>query len=692
MRRLVTSAACALVCAGVVTLRAQQPPPAQPPPVQSPPAPPPASQQQPVFRTEIDVIRLDVSVLDEDRRPVRGLTAGDFTVYENGKLQQVVAVAEIDAVANDPAPSAWMRYVPRDVTANNLADQAGDGRVIAIVIDDRNTPLGDPDIVMGVRAIGRHIIDRLGSSDVAAVIFARDPGKTEDFTDDRGRLLAAIDKVERPEFRWTGPKPTVPTGGGADMPYRSSPALMRSNCQLGQPTVPTLDTIASRLATIPNRRKTIFLVSTGVPLNFGDSRSVCASELAGIMRDVFRKSQRGNINIYSIDPAGYRGAENYLQNLLPSPGRPAARMSSPRAGWSASSVRHDFLEITAEHTGARAIVNTDDIEGEIDRVFEEAGAYYLVGYRTSNGKPDGKFRKLEVKVKRPDVTVRTRSGYYAPREGSLVTAEAKLMPSSINLGLTGLMTPAALPLRAAVLPLARTAGPASQEVDVGVVLTVRLPPTRVTLAETLTVVRTIYDAEGRAGAPIPERLQLTLAPNGGDEVRYDVYQRLTLAPGRYSIRLNGTSTALDKSGSVYADFEVPDFTRSAVSASAIVVGTRPDRATRTDVLALVLPVLPTSAREFSPNEQPVAFLRMFQGGTSPLLPVSVTTQMLDLADAKVHDSASLLEPEAFDASRSAPFEVALPISRLTRGPYLVTITATLPGGASTRRDLVVRVR
>ena len=679
MRRFATLVVHVTLCAGLA-LTARQNPSAQASAQQQAPR-----SQQPIFRSEVDVIRLDVSVLDDDRRPVRGLTAGDFSVFEDGKAQEVVAVVEIDTGGNDPVPSAWMRFVPRDVAANNLADQAGDGRVFAVLVDDWNLPLMSDAMLMSTRAVAYGIIDRLGPSDVAAVVFPRDPGKTEEFTGDRDKLLRAIEKIDRPEYRYLGPKPTVPTGGGADMPYRSSPALMRSHCELGQPTVPTIHTLTARLASIPDRRKTLFLVSSGVPVNFGDTRSLCASVLANIMKDVYRIAQRGNVNIYSVDPAGYQDPSDYLQSAYGGRTGPAVRQS-------ARSVSRDFLEITADHTGARAIVNTNDLEGEIERVFEEASSYYLVGYRSSNGKPDGRFRKLEVKVKTKDAKVRTRSGYYAPKDGSVVTAEAKVAPSSINLGLTGLMMPAALPLRAAVLPLARTAGPESREVDVGVVLTVRLPPLRRSLTETLTLVRTLYDAQGRAAAPTLQTMQFALDPGGGDEVRYDVYQRLTLAPGRYSIRLNGTSKVLDRSGSVYADFEVPDFSRAPVSMSAVVLGMRQDLATRTDALARVVPIVPTSARDFSANEQPIAFLRIFQGGASPLEPLNVTTQILDLSNAKVHDAAVVLEPGEFDASRSAPFDLAVPIARLTRGPYLLSIAATLPGGATTRRDVVFRIR
>ena len=50
-----------------------------------------AQQQTPVFRTAVDLVHLDVSVLDKDRKPVRGLTAADFTITEDNKSQSIVA-------------------------------------------------------------------------------------------------------------------------------------------------------------------------------------------------------------------------------------------------------------------------------------------------------------------------------------------------------------------------------------------------------------------------------------------------------------------------------------------------------------------------------------------------------------------------------------------------------------------------
>ena len=73
---------------------------------QQPQAPEPSGQ---TFRASVDVVEVDVSVLDRDRRPVRGLAQGDFTILEDGKPQKVVSFAPITAVDRDPSRSARMR-------------------------------------------------------------------------------------------------------------------------------------------------------------------------------------------------------------------------------------------------------------------------------------------------------------------------------------------------------------------------------------------------------------------------------------------------------------------------------------------------------------------------------------------------------------------------------------------------------
>ena len=93
---------------------------------QSPPA-----TQVPQFRAQADLIEVDVSVLDGNRRPVSGLTAADFSVTEDKVAQTISAFAEVQLSTPERVESAWRRSVPRDVESNRL----GDRRLVVLFLD-----------------------------------------------------------------------------------------------------------------------------------------------------------------------------------------------------------------------------------------------------------------------------------------------------------------------------------------------------------------------------------------------------------------------------------------------------------------------------------------------------------------------------------------------------------------------------
>ena len=100
---------------------------------------------QPVFRGGTDLVQVDVSVLDNKRRPVRGLTAADFTILEDGQPREIQAFTEVhlpDRVRTDAAP--WVRDVPRDVVSNQAGEDQG--RLVTILLD-RTIPVGEPTVV-----------------------------------------------------------------------------------------------------------------------------------------------------------------------------------------------------------------------------------------------------------------------------------------------------------------------------------------------------------------------------------------------------------------------------------------------------------------------------------------------------------------------------------------------------------------
>jgi hypothetical protein len=116
---------------------------------------------RPLFRGGTDLVQVDVSVLDSKRHPVRGLTAADFTVLEDGRPREIQAFSEVylpDRVRAEAAP--WVRDVASDVVSNQIAED--EGRLVMILLD-RSIPLGEPTLV--AKRIATAAVSQLGPGD-----------------------------------------------------------------------------------------------------------------------------------------------------------------------------------------------------------------------------------------------------------------------------------------------------------------------------------------------------------------------------------------------------------------------------------------------------------------------------------------------------------------------------------------------
>jgi Ca-activated chloride channel homolog len=74
------------------------------------------------------------------------------------------------------------------------------------------------------------------------------------------------------------------------------------------------------------------------------------------------------------------------------------------------------LRQLAQETGGRSffVQRAEELSGVYGQIADELSSQYTMGYASKNSKPDGAWRKVQVQVARPNVTVRTRRGYYAP--------------------------------------------------------------------------------------------------------------------------------------------------------------------------------------------------------------------------------------------------------------------------------------
>ena len=103
---------------------------------------------QPRFRGGVELVQLDVTALDRDGMPVRGLTASDFTILEEGVVRPVASFTAVDVPDRVSAGASWVHDVAPDVASNGTDAQ----RVVLIVLDECDTPL-DPGVVKTAKSL-----------------------------------------------------------------------------------------------------------------------------------------------------------------------------------------------------------------------------------------------------------------------------------------------------------------------------------------------------------------------------------------------------------------------------------------------------------------------------------------------------------------------------------------------------------
>ena len=671
MKKTALAIALALMCL-TVTVPGQQTP----------------SQPAPRFRTGVDLVVLDASVLDSERRPVRGLTAEDFTVLENGRPQPIKTFSAIELPdVVEEVPVAWMRDVQPDVSRN---DTLSSRRIVVLVLDDA-TPMPAEEVPR-VKTMARRVIERLGPEDLAAVVFAFNKKAGQEFTTDRARLLAAVDKfnggidkqvIEGPY----NPDPLQQTVVSVPFDQFNPKAL-----QLYSSVVGTLRVLSEYLADLPERRKALIFASVGLPLDIeaaqprlislenmsGDAAAAAQSLFQGLEK-AFEAAQRANVNIYSLDPGGLRAPAGRY-DVFAGTGELAA---------SPGTLNRDFLYALSANTGGFTLTDTNEIDKAITQILRENASYYLLGYEPPNPRAEGRFRRVEVRVNRPGLTVRARSGYYEP-SGKKAGKPAPA-PPAMEKALSAIVPTADLALQATAAPFALGG---RNEAGVAIALAVRqsVPQSAERVVDEVTARVNAYDAGGKRRATDALTGRIVLRPGVGGEVVFELLSRVDLEPGHYQLRIAADSSLAHKSGSVYCDVQVPDFRRSPLSLSGVVLSATPGAtAARKDAIASLIPVVPTALRGFDAEQRVTAFLRVYEGGAAPLARVLITTQVRDTRDEIVFEQTANLGPDQFSNVRAADYQLDLPIAQLRPGPHLLTIQATA-GKASARRDVRFAVR
>ncbi len=390
--------------------------------------------QVPVFseRVEVRVLDLDVDVTDSKGNPVTDLKREDFAVKIGGKVMPIDYFAQVsDGTIHSPDLASAS---PDQVLA--VYTKGGEAivpRNFLIYID-----LGFISPGIRNRSINAlsDFVTRLGPSDATRIVlFDRSPTVLQDWTTSKESAMSALTKIEREHpgmSRLQTERQTVSMIDSTPR-RRRGPLVEQYAAQISMEIQTMLTSMQSELVTLtPLAGKKSFIFLTGgfeyqpgfVMAQYASgsvaSPGLTFTNIRQIPERVGGMVQNANsdeVTFYTIDAQGLTSEGVGAGNDDPLGSRPGV-------SFQARQDRQAGLQEMALDTGGRALLNTNDFQKGLGRVYEAVSSYYTVGVNLSN-LTSGKYEKVEVTVNRPGVTVRSRRGFEARPEAVLVEQRAR---------------------------------------------------------------------------------------------------------------------------------------------------------------------------------------------------------------------------------------------------------------------------
>jgi VWFA-related protein len=671
-----------LISALVVTsaadrARAQQAPP-PPPPQQQPPPPPPDPQQQPTFRARVDSVSVDVIVLDRQGNPVTDLKPEDFEIRENRKLQTIETFKFIDIEA-----SRGERPMPyRDLTS--LSDQRreasrDDTRLVVIFLDDYHVRLGNS---LRVREQLAAFVSQLTPHDLVALMYPLTQASALTFSRNHDGTAAALMNFQGRKYDYT-PR------NAYEERYQLQPPEVLERLR-NEITMSALEALCAFLGSLREGRKTVLFVSEGLSStlpagirtkgsilsrpggvagaadpNLDDRMSLIGTnEVLRLLREVFAAAGRSNTSVYTLDPRGLATGEAGIEDNMSAGDNRALNEAL------------DSLRTIADQTDGRAIVGRNDPFPGLQQMVRDTGAYYLLGYTSSEAPRDGRFHQIDVRVKRPNVEVRARKGYWASTAEEVERATAPPKPEpvrDVRDAINDLVSGAEPARRRAFgFWIGATRGPGE---DAEVIMSWDAPaPDSTTdpgdIVERVTAVVTTMSGEQLFSGAIEKAADPSRA---GGRVTFPA------PPGRLRVRFTAENAQGRRVDAMDEGFVVPDFRGNAffITPPAVYTG-RTVRALQ-DLRQESQPV-PVTSRAFSRTDRLLLRFDVHApGGVTPKITMRLLNQQGDAM-------ATLQEP----ALRGGRYESEIGLGALPPGDYLIEIAASA-GSESTRHLMGIRI-
>jgi len=550
------------------------------------------------FTSRTELVLIPVLVTDKSGAHVSGLKREDFTVLEDGAERKIATFEETTSDAR-----RLSRPQNPNEFSNTFMGGVSMGRITLLMLDFINTSFADQEEAR--RELLKYLSQSVDQREPTALYTLNRSGVhvIHDFTTDPRILAAALHKVNTETLHVVDAEADVEFMAGTASPdgiAGVSPGAVLSevekirimledtelNIQSFQQklaityTLEAMQQIAQALAGVPGRKSLIW-ASGGFPFSVTDpstlivpagslsspSRSTRSDvllrsgpvgranliDVLGMYEHTWQLLNAAQIALYPVDVKGLR-AVSLPSAAVGNPGRNYARnMEQTQADTQAT------FQTFAYMTGGRAYFNSNDLVKGFRDAVSDSAEYYMLGYYLNRANTKSGWRKLAVKVKRPHVDVRSRSGFFVTK--TTIDPDAG-RDNDLVLALQSPLDYTSLPVVARWGKIGPSKEPGKKHINYGMHLAadaslVNKADNNHLALELLALAKT---PEGKqAGQPVNKKVDAHLNPESvvaNREEGIDLTGGMDLAPGEYTVRFVVRDDLSGRIGSVSAPLKV----------------------------------------------------------------------------------------------------------------------------------------
>jgi VWFA-related protein len=499
---------------------------------------------------------------------VHGLAQSDFSVFENGKRQEI-ATFEFQSVD--------MATPLNEATISGLASGAnGNGNKAAIVArpeELRNhrlivmffdlTSMQPEDLDRCVKAARDFLTNKMQPADLVALVSLGDTLKVDqDFTADKKALANEVGSYNGTQGQGFAGGANANTNQVEDTtgytPDESEYNDLNTDRELF-----ALRAISKSLEKI-TEKKSLLYFSGGI------SRDGIENQAS--LRAAINSAVRANLAIYSVDTRGLQAISPLGDASTGSiRGSGAFNGAALSNNMNSNFASQEVMATLSSDTGGKAFFDSNDFAPAFAQVQRDTSAYYAIGFHSTNLVHDGKYRKLTIKVNRPGIKLEYRPGYYAPADFQHSGREDRERELEEQLTSDLPATDVAVYLDALYFRL--------DENRFFVPVSLIVPGSQIPFVKggdkdkaTLDIIGEVIDEVKRPIGSARETVKLNLDPSLQARQRNIQYTTsFNLPPGKYHLKFVVRENQTGRMGSFEADINLPEMKKQPLKMSSIVL-------------------------------------------------------------------------------------------------------------------------